>query len=205
MFNLTSNILLEARLKPNQVIAYHASDNRDLGDVIPFDDEHDSGLNMFGKGIYFASNPDSDLGKFGRYTNKYILTLNNPLNLNITLQPKEMQPLLLKFCKAEQPKQISLFQEKISLSKNQFTKPLQWGNFIFKAIDIYDSLYKQRNPQSSILDSDSYHVIQPFIKSLGYDSMYHYSNERTDFSTTPTDYGYCYIVFSSKQIKSVKE
>ena len=162
-----------------------------------FDENKDSGENIFGKGFYFSTG-DVDYSKFGyEWSDPEIdvyLKLENPLNMNKKVSKREALNFMKKWSEfAKVPIEVELnWRDEEKGLTWQDTLGNQYGDLIQHALDWSHTEYDENNPV--------YNSIKPFLQLLGYDGFYHYCNSKTDYVHSYSDYT-TYVVFNDNQIK----
>ena len=167
----------------NEIICYHRSNDKEHMIANNFNLELANNDNsVFGKAIYFASSSDITY-QLGKYICKFKIKLENPLNLNIELSNEEVNNLFNIFKRKYKVNDVYDFNENYD--------GVQYGEFF---LQIQDMLYLD-NINNSYKD---------FIENvLGYKSFYHYSDYGTNFITNKGEYGYCYGLYNTQNIKFI--
>jgi len=178
--NTVDNILKENH--GEKIICYHRSNELEHMIKGNFNLELSDDVALFGNAIYFSESPNI-AQQFGKYICKFEITLDKPvLDLNAIVDGKMQQKIVDKFN---------------SLSNNNFETDIddklypnvQFGDVLMEISDEYD------------WDFNKYY--KQLIQSFGYNSFKYFCNYHTDFINERGDYGLCYGLYNSKNIKYI--
>lgn len=166
----------------NEVICYHRSNYLEhmINSDFSLEQAHDVAL--FGHAIYFADSPNISQ-QLGKYICKFSIKLENPiLDLNKKINGNEQQKLLDLFNK--------MFNLNIESDiDDQLYPNIQFGDLFGEISETYDWDYNK--------------FYQKFIKELGYNSFKYFTNYHTDFVNQKGDYGSCYGIYNTNNIKFI--
>lgn len=165
-----------------EIICYHSSDSLEHMKKSDFRLEKANDLNLFGYAIYFSESPNISQ-QLGKYLCKFSIKLDEPvLDMNKRINGTEQKRLLDLFNK--------MFKLNITTDINDKLYPnVQFGDLLVEISDIYD------------WDYNKYYY--EFIRKLGYNSFKYFGNYHTDFINQKGDYGSCYGLYNTKNIKFI--
>ncbi len=173
--------IVEKELNNNEIICYHRSDSYEHMVDGDFSLDLMKDVALFGRAIYFAesSNISPQLGK---YLCKFSIKLQEPvLNMNNEISNEEANSLLKDF--------NEMFNTEIEIDFNEDYNMVQYGEFFGEISELYN------------WDHNKYY--KKFIEHLGFKSFKYFGNYHTDFIIERGDYGLCYGIYNTNDIKFI--
>lgn len=171
-----------SKIGSDEIICYHRSNSLEHMMNADFSLEQANDVALFGHAIYFSESPNISQ-QLGKYICKFSIKLDEPvLDMNKRINGDEQQRLLDLFNK--------MFNLNIETDIDDKLYPnVQFGDLIGEISDTYNWDYNK--------------YYQKFIKELGYNSFKYFGNYHTDFINQKGDYGTCYGLYNTKNIKFI--
>ncbi len=171
----------------NGIVCYHRSNDYKHMVKCDFKSEMSNDVALFGNAIYFCEVAEISQ-QLGKYICKFSINLKDPIldmNKNISSE-EELIGLFNKF-----NEMFNLDIEYIDIDFDDLS-----GEFNVQYGEFFDNISERFN-----WDYNKYY--KQFIQSLGYNSFKYFGTYHTDFRTERGDYGVCYGVYDTNDIKFI--
>jgi len=171
-----------SKIGSGEIICYHRGNSLEHMMKADFSLEQANDVALFGHAIYFSESPNISQ-QLGKYICKFSIKLDEPvLDMNKRINGAEQQKLLDLFNK--------MFNLNVKSDIDDKLYPnVQFGDLLGEISDTYNWDYNK--------------FYQKFIKELGYNSLKYFGDYHTDFINEKGDYGTCYGLYNTKNIKFI--